>query len=151
MGGVELNYEDLLKSARSADPPAADPDAEDGGGVEDLLTTIRQFNLEVQQTMTQFKELLSLAAQVRGGSFPGMGGLMGFAGGGPAASPPPPPPPPAAPPGGAPSGPDPKAQVLAGLEQIRAEVGDVTLLELVNILVKQYGGLRLSDIISRIK
>jgi hypothetical protein len=50
-----------------------------------------------------------------------------------------------------PAGPDPKQQVLAGLQQIQAEVGDVTLVELVTILTRQYGGLRLSDIIARIK
>lgn len=146
---VELRQEDLLRADRPAAPEPGADEAEDDGNVSDLLGTVRQFNLEVQQTMTQFRELLSLAAQVRGGTFPGMRSFGGFGGFG-AAAPAPPPPPPAAS-GGGPAGPDPKAQLLAGLEQIKAEVGDVTLLELVNVLAKQYGGLRLSDIISRIK
>ena len=145
---VELRQEDLLGAMRTSDPPAAAAAAEsaDEGSVSDLLGTVRQFNLEVQQTMSQFKELLSLAAQVRGGTFPGMGFLGGAGGGAGPGSPPSMPPPP---PGAAAA--DPKAQVLAGLEQIKAEVGDVTLLELVNVLARQYGGLRLSDIIARIK
>ena len=144
---VELRQEDLLGAMHSSDPPAADAAAEsaDEGSVSDLLGTVRQFNLEVQQTMSQFKELLSLAAQIRGGTFPGMG-FLGAAGGGAGAGSPPSMPPPS----GAAAA-DPKAQVLAGLEQIKAEVGDVTLLELVNVLARQYGGLRLSDIIARIK
>ena len=145
VGPVEFTQEDLLRAARPADPdPGASPG--DDGDMGDLLSSIRQFNLEVQQTMKQLQDLLSLASSLRGGSLPFMGG--GSMGGSPhaqpAAAPATPPP---SPPGGA----DPKAQVLAGLEQIRSEVGDVTLLELVNILAKQYGGLRLSDIISRIK
>lgn len=146
---VALRQEDLLGSVRSPDAPTAEASVESAeeGSVSDLLGTVRQFNLEVQQTMVQFKELLSLAAQIRGGSFPGMG-LMGAAAGGLRPGSPGPMPPPAAP---APDGMDPKAQVLAGLEQIKAEVGDVTLVELVNVLARQYGGLRLSDIIARIK
>ena len=137
--GVELNYEDLLRASRPADPEPGQTEDEDGN-VSDLLSTVRQFNLEVQQTMTQFRELLSLATAVRGGAFPGMRGV-GASMGEPAATPPP-----ASPPGA-----DPKAQVLAGLEAIKAQCGDVTLMELVNILATQYGGLHLSDIISRIK
>lgn len=145
---VELRQEDLLGSVRSPDAPTAEASVESAeeGSVSDLLGTVRQFNLEVQQTMVQFKELLSLAAQVRGGTFPGMG-FLGAAGGGAGAGSPPSMPPPS--PGAAAA--DPKAQVLAGLEQIKAEVGDVTLVELVNVLARQYGGLRLSDIIARIK
>ena len=137
---VELRQEDLLRATMS-DAPAAggsEPDDVDSG---DMLTTIRSFNLEVQQTMAQFKELLSLVSAIRsGGVSPGM--MAGASAGHPIAAP--------AMPAGA-AGPDPKAQVLAGLQQIQAEVGDVTLIELVTVLSRQYGGLHLSDIISRIK
>jgi hypothetical protein len=141
---VELSQEDLLRAAMPAEPAAGDSDSDDGDA-GDMLTTIRQFNLEVQQTMSQFKDLLSLVSAIRGGGVaPGMMGA-GFRTSGPVAGSPPP----AMPTG--PAGPDPKQQVLAGLQQIQAEVGDVTLVELVTILTRQYGGLRLSDIIARIK
>ena len=138
--GVELNYDDLLRASRPPEPGPGAVEDDDGGNVSDLLATVRQFNQEVQQTMTQFRELLSLAATVRGGAFPGMRGVGAGMGGQAAA------PQPTAQPGA-----DPKAQVLAGLEAIKAQCGDVTLVELVNILATQYGGLHLSDIISRIK
>ena len=137
-GSVELKPEDLLRG--SAGPSSVEGGDVEGGDLSDWVTTIREFNLEIQGSMDKFMEMLRLVAALRGGGLPGaMPGVTPGMASSTAGHPSP-----------RATGQDPKALILSALEEIKAGAGDVTLLELVNVLVQQYGQLHLSDVINAV-
>jgi len=123
---VELRYKDLQpdNGPQSAAVVGGD-ESWAGGSIEGILATVRDFNLEVQASMDKFLEILRTAAALRGQA------------------------------GAAPGGaqrvyqpqPDPRQQILIALNAIKAQTGDVTIAELLEILVSRYGDLKLSDLI----
>ena len=137
-GSVDLRPEDLLRG--SAEASTAEGGDAEGGALSDWVTTIREFNLEIQGSMDKFMEMLRLVAALRGGGLPGaMPGVAPAMASSTAGHPSP-----------RATGQDPKALILSALEEIKAGAGDVTLLELVNVLVQQYGQLHLSDVINAV-
>jgi len=124
--GIDLSYEDL------AGPAPDVGESEAVGGFD--FGVVRAFNLEVQQTVVAFRELLQLAIAARSGNLAGQGFVAA---------------PGAAAPAPAAGVPDPgamrrSAAVLLGY--LEAWAGDVTMLELGNRLVRQFGAKRLSDL-----
>lgn len=124
--GIDLSYEDLVGSQAEA---AAGEDESGGGGFD--FNALREFNLEVRATAATFRDLLRLAIAARSGALPGLSAAAGAAA--PVAA----------------VGPDPgamrrSAAVLLGY--IEAWAGDVTVLELVNLLARSFGTRRLSEL-----
>lgn len=131
---VEMRREDLLGGNSGADPGAGLPSDGDGdssgeGDLGALFAAVREFNQEVQVTIRSFSDLIQQAAAARGQA----PALAGGQAAGQAYQP----------------APSPQQQIIIALHAIQAQAGDVTVAELVELLLAQYGGLRLSELIKK--
>jgi len=130
---IELRREDVLGNLgadRGAQLPAGDDgDSAGEGDLSTLFAAVRDFNQEIQVTIQSFRELMERAAALRGQ--------------GPVVA------------GGQTDGqiyrpqPGPQQQIIIALHAIQAQAGDVTVAELVELVLAQYGGLRLSELIKK--